>query len=164
MAVNDNELIRSVENLTIDLNTIKKNAAIACTQAQEKLKAEIIKLFDFNKKFIKTVDPIDNTISYLWCDSIDVFFGGDYKSKPVISLSGYGFSFLITNYRDMSWASWDEMIERSYDISLGYSNILNMITEITEEEFNSAFHNMQLKVAKRHAINMTYIKNKQGLI
>jgi hypothetical protein len=39
-----------------------------------------------------------------------------------------------------------------------------MITEITEEEFNSAFHNMQSKVAKRHAINMTYIKNKQEII
>lgn len=158
----NNELLKNVENSTNELTNIKKNSALMYTRAQSKLKEDIIKLFDFNKKFIKTVDPKDNTVSYLWCDNIDVFY--DIDSEPVISLGGYGFSYLITNYRDASWASWDEIKERTYNVSFGYSGILDMITVITEDEFNSEFNNMLNRIAKRHAINMTYIKNKQELI
>ena len=153
------EQLRQLEQ---ELFYARKKAFEEVDRLNESINKKLLEIFDFEKKFIKISDPIDDTqYTYMWCDWVTR--GRGLSNNIEIKFRGYGFSSEITCYRDATWATWDEMKERHFMENDGYANILKHITIITEDEFNLEFDKMIASVVKRHKENMREIKEDNEL-
>jgi hypothetical protein len=149
--------IEQLKQLEHKLDIARKKAFEEVDNLQQSINNKILEIFNFENKFIKIADPIDDTqYTYMFCDWVSR--GRGLSNEIEIGLRGYGFCSEITRYKDATWASWDEMKERHFLERDGYIKILKYITVITEEEFNAAFNDMILKLITRHKENMYEIK------
>lgn len=152
--------IEQLKKLEQELNIARKKAFEEVDKLQKNINNKLLEIFDFEDKFIKIVDPIDDTqYTYMYCDWVSR--GRRLSNEIEISFRGYGFCSEITQYSDATWASWDEMKERSFIERDGYLKILSYITVIDEKEFNTAFEEMISKVVNRHKENMQDIKEER---
>ena len=120
----------------------------------KKYNEKLLEIFNFTDKYVK-IEYEENAFHYIRVDSV---FETDYFSDGAICIRGYGFSWEITEYSDMTGNTWDEMF--SYYLPIGPNhNIpeeLNKITVITAEEFDDEFHKMINSITERHLKNMEY--------
>lgn len=160
--MNIEQKIEQLKQLEQELINARNKAFEEVDKLQESINTKLLEIFDFEKKFIKITDPIDDTqYTYMWCDWVAK--GRGLSNEIEIWFRGYGFCSEITCYRDATWASWDEYKERRFLERDGYLRILKYITVITEEEFDTAFNDMISKVVKRHKENMNEIKEDNEL-
>lgn len=149
--------IEQLKQLEHELDIARKKAYEEVDNLQKNIRDKILEIFNFEGKFIRISDPIDDTqYTYMFCDWVSR--GRGLSNEIEIWFRGYGFCSEITQYKDATWASWDEMKERHFLERDGYLKILKYITVITEEEFDTAFNDMISKVVKRHKENMDEIK------
>lgn len=150
--------INQIKKLNLQL-IVERNKAYEQVQ---KIKLDINQrfreLFDFENKYIKLQDDTDEErFTYMYCECIHI--GDNLSGHEEITFRGYGFSYSITNYQDDTWLQWDEMLEKSYFTSQGFANILELITVISADEFNSEFKKMMNEIFVRHNKNMEINKD-----
>lgn len=160
--MNIEQKIEQLKQLEHELDIARKKAYEKVYKLQDSINTKLLEIFDFEGKFIKISNHIDGTqYTYMFCDWVSR--GRGLSNEIEIGFRGYGFCSEITQYKDATWASWDEMKERHFIERDGYLRILKHITVITEEEFDTAFNDMISKVVKRHKENMNEIKEDNEL-
>lgn len=160
-----------MQNKLDQLRQLEKDLGVAKEKAYEKVNLilnsideKILEIFDFKHKFIKITSYYDSSLyTYMWCDEVKQFT--DLSGNSEIMFRGYGFCSEITQYRDATWFTWDEMKDMSFKVSpsTGYIDILKNITVITENEFNTVFNDAIMKLLKRHESNIEDIKLGKGI-
>ena len=104
---------------------------------KEEKNKELVKAFDLTDKYI-TYSRFDD-ISYLYID--EQFEHRNLSNEDVLVLRGSGFHYLITPYKDATYARYDQFYYIEIKLDELEKEIEN-IKEITKEEYESAFYKM----------------------
>ena len=112
----------------------------------EKENEELSKLFDFKDKFVE-IKTHHGYIMYLYVE--EQFCHSIGPGHPCIMLRGSGFYFEFTEYRDATYAKWDQFCEHDVQIYNLDEEIKN-IKEITKEKYNEAFDSMVQQMITKH--------------
>lgn len=116
------------------------------THLSEKESEELSKLFDFKNKFIE-IKTDHGYIMYLYVE--EQFCHSMIPGHPCIVLRGPGFYFEFTEYKDATYAKWDQFCEHDVKIYNLDEEIKN-IKEITKEKYNEAFESMAQQMITEH--------------
>lgn len=113
----------------------------------EKEDKELSKLFDFEDKFIE-ITTDNGYIMYLYVDE-QFYHSMGITGHSCVVLRGQGFYSQFTDYKDATYAKWDQFCE--YDININnLDKELENIKEITKEEYNKAFDDMIQQMITEH--------------
>lgn len=104
---------------------------------KEEKNKELVKSFDLHGKYI-TYNSFDN-VQYLYID--EQFEHRNLSGQDVLVLRGSGFNYLITPYKDATYARYDQFYHIEIKLDELEKEIEN-IKEITKEEYESAFYKM----------------------
>lgn len=117
---------------------------------QEKYKKELLKVFNFENKYLKILDKWDNTV-YMFCDWITEDNDDYNDNENYLYLRGYGFKYEFTPYSDSTYVIWDENICTEINISEAeVEKTFSNIQIISENDFDIAFNDMVKNLNKHH--------------
>lgn len=138
---------------------IEKEKRIAYDEAFEKYEElkdkynnKIKEVFNYEDKYL--IIDMDEQHCYLRCD--ECFKTRDLSGEDVILLRGYGFSWIITDYSDATYASWDFFFEHKIRLSDQWNikDELSKIKETDKADFDSAFYRMINELTEDHKKTM----------
>lgn len=112
----------------------------------EKEDEELSKLIDFKDKFVEITTNMH--VMYLYVDE-QFYHSMGITGHSCVVLRGQGFYSEFTDYRDATYAKWDQFCE--YDINIdNFDKELENIKEITKEEYDKAFDDMIQQMITEH--------------
>lgn len=117
------------------------------TNLSEKEDKELSKLFDFKDKFVE-ITTNNGYAMYLYVEE-QFYHSMVIPGHPCVVLRGQGFYSQFTDYKDATYAKWDQFCE--YDINIdNLDEELKNIKEITKEEYDDAFEDMIQQMITEH--------------
>lgn len=146
-----NNAIERIKKLKENLNETYQNCLQEYYIQKENYKKEMLKVFDFEKKYLKFFDRWDREV-YMFCEWVTEDNDNYNENRDFLYLQGYGFTYEFTPYKDSTFVSWDELFNTEIDISenVDVEKEFGKIQIISEEEFNSAFIEMIENLKKHH--------------
>lgn len=159
MEINKNNINR-IKELKESLNETYKKCFQEYHEQKEKYKDEMLKVFNFEKKYLKFFDRYEREV-YMFCDWITHHNDSYDGDRDLLYFSGYGFTYEFTPYNDSTYVQWDELFQTEMDISenVDIEKEFSKIEIITEDEYNSVFDKMIDKLKEHHKKQLENIKS-----
>ena len=149
------EKFEKLKKLQKTLDSEYEKAITKFREKRNEINQGYIEIFNFEKKFIKIKDIIDEHYTYMYCDYI--WKSSDLNNDPILTFRGYGFYWEVSPYEDFTFSRWADWLD--IEIRLVNNDLqkeLKRFEVITPDEFNEAYNQMIKEMNKHHQDNIEY--------